>query len=140
MIGALLRLPHEAVMARMLETLAAQDFDVSATELGVFLYPGPERRRPADLARPCNMSRQAMNYVLSGLERRGYLRRQDGLTPASRMVRMTPRGRSVFAALRRCVADIEREWSQVLGTQRFEALRAALHDLSVWLGKLPVSG
>jgi len=37
MIGSLLRLPHEVIVARMLAALNAKGFDISATELGVFL-------------------------------------------------------------------------------------------------------
>jgi hypothetical protein len=70
MIGSLLRFPHEVVMTRILATLDSHRFDISATELGVFLYPPPEGRRPAALAWQCDMTRQAMNYVLTGLERR----------------------------------------------------------------------
>ena len=77
LIGALLRLPHEVVVARILDTINTNGFDITQTELAVFLYPGPEGRRPIDLARQCNMTRQAMNYVLAGLENRGYILRQD---------------------------------------------------------------
>jgi DNA-binding MarR family transcriptional regulator len=136
MIGSLLRLPHEVVMARILAVLASSGFDITPTELGVFLYPGPEGRRPVDVARQCNMTRQAMNYVLAGLERRGYIERHAGLTSASRIVRLTPRGREMVAPIRRCVAEIEREWAAHLGTQRFKALRDTLHDLALWLGKV----
>jgi hypothetical protein len=34
------------------------------------------------------------------------------------------------------VAEIEREWAEHLGAKRFKALRATLHDLALWLGKL----
>src|SRR5512136_1264947 len=86
MIGSLLRLPHEAVVARLLAALHSNGFDVTVTELGVFLYPGPEGRRPIDLARQCNMTRQAMNYVLTGLESRGYILRCAGPSAAVRVV------------------------------------------------------
>ena len=137
MIGSLLRLPHEVVVARMLAVLEGSGFDITPTELGVFLYPGPEGRRPADLARQCHMTRQAMNYVLAGLERRGYLERQAGPHAAATVVRLTARGRAMFEPIRRCVAGIEREWTDHLGAERFEALRETLHDLAVRLGKLP---
>ena len=75
----------------MLAALAKNGFDVTATELGVFLYPGPDGRRPADLARQCNMTRQAMNYVLTGLERRGYIERHAGPSATARIVRLTLR-------------------------------------------------
>lgn len=136
MIGSLLRLPHEAIVVRMLDTINANGYDLSHTELAVFLYPGPEGRRPADLARQCNMTRQAMNYVLAGLENRGYLERQDGPSAAAREVRLTGRGWSLIAQIRKCVVGIEKEWAAHLGAKRFGELRDTLHDLSHWLGKL----
>jgi len=136
LIGALLRLPHEVVMARMLATVAAHGFDITLTELGVFLYPGPDGRRPSDLARQCNTTRQAMNYVLASLERRGYLQRQPTPGATTRVVRVTARGWELIARIRDCLAEIEQEWAAQLGAQRFRALRDTLRDLSVWLGKL----
>ena len=138
MIGSLLRLPHEWVLARMLAALSDGGFDISPTELGVFLYPGPQGRRPSDLARQCNTTRQAMNYVLASLERRGYVERRGGNAgPTSRVVHLTARGWALIAQLRASLGEIEHEWSAHLGPERFEALREALRDLCVWLGKLP---
>jgi DNA-binding MarR family transcriptional regulator len=136
MIGSLLRLPHEVVTARILAVLHGGGFDITPTELGVFLYPGPEGRRPAELARQCNMTRQAMNYVLAGLERRGYIQRQAGPNPAARVVLMTAKSLEMVAPIRSCVAEIEREWAEHLGAQRFKALRDTLRELASWLGKL----
>lgn len=136
LIGALLRLPHEAVLVRMLATVNANGFDITSTELAVFLYPGPEGRRPVDLARQCNMTRQAMNYVLAGLENRDYILRQDGESATARVVRLTDKGRALIAQIRKCVNEIEKEWAAHLGTQRFMALRKTLHDLTLWLGKI----
>ena len=135
-IGVLLRLPHEVVTARMLSALADKGFDITPTELGVFLYPGPDGRRPVDLARQCHMTRQAMNYVLAGLERRGYIERQAGPSAAARVVCLTARGWAMIEPIRSCVDEVEREWAAHLGVQRFKAMRDTLHDLSLWLGKL----
>lgn len=136
MIGVLLRLPHEVVVARMLEAVNAGGFDLTHAELGVFLYPGPDGRRPSDLARQCGTTRQAMNYVLGELEARGYVERRSERESAARRVRLTRRGRAVIAAMRACLAGVEREWSDFLGARRFEALRATLRDLARHLGKL----
>lgn len=135
MIGSLLRLPHEVIAARMLAALDAHGFDLTPTELGVFLYPGPEGRRPIDLARQCNMTRQAMNYVLAGLERRRYIKPRAG-GPA-RVVRLTERGRAAIARIRQSVAGVEREWAAQLGAQKFNALRDTLYQLARAQGKLP---
>jgi len=136
MIGALLRLPHEAVVARMQAALERRGLALTQTELGVFLFPGPDSRRPSDLARQCAMTRQAMNYVLTGLEKRGYLERRDADAANGRVVRVTERGRRVIRVIRREVKEIEREWAAHLGARRFEELRGTLRDLAGWLGKL----
>ena len=139
MIGALLRFPHEIVLARILAALADAGFDLTPTELGVFLYPGPDGRRPSELARQCNATRQAMNYVLASLEERGYVDRRDGAGGVQRVVRLTGRGWEALAVIRRSVTALEKEWSERLGARRFEALRETLRELSVSLGKLPAS-
>jgi DNA-binding MarR family transcriptional regulator len=136
LIGSLLRLPHEVVEARMLADLHEHGFRVTLTELRVFLYPGPDGQRPADLARQCSMTRQAMNYVLAGLERRGYLERRTETGAGTRAVRTTESGRKLLARLRTCVSGIEREWAAHLGKRRFDDLRGTLYDLARWLGKL----
>jgi len=135
MIGSLLRFPHEVVMTRMLAALNQHGHDVSPTELRVLLYPGPDGKRPIDLARQCGMTRQAMNYVLSSLESRGYIERNTVNANAS-VVQLTDRGWELVPVIRNCVATIEKEWISHLGRSRFESLRATLLDLSTWLGKL----
>ena len=137
LIGSLLRLPREVIVSRMLAAVHSRGSDISATELSVFMFPGPDERRPTDLARQCSMSRQAMNYVLAGLERRGFVERHSGASAAARVVRLTAKGWQVIELMRRCVAEIEREWSGYLGERRFKALSETLRELSQWLGKLP---
>jgi DNA-binding MarR family transcriptional regulator len=82
------------------------------------------------------MTRQAMNYVLAGLERRGYLKREAGSGTAKTVVRMTAKGWSLIEPVRNCVREIEQEWTAHLGARRFEALRGVLHELALRLGKL----
>ena len=81
------------------------------------------------------MSRQAMNYVLAGLEARGYIERRDLNGSGGRVVRITERGGKAGALLRRTVVDVEREWAAHVGPARFDALSRTLRDLAVWLGK-----
>jgi MarR family len=74
LIGALLRLPWEAVQGRMLELLHERGFDdLDAAHLNVFQYPGPQGARPTELAAGLRISKQALNYLLGELERLGYL-------------------------------------------------------------------
>jgi DNA-binding MarR family transcriptional regulator len=137
LIGALLRFPREVVVQRMLDALNAHGYDLTPTEVGVLMYPGPEGRRPSELARACAMSRQSMNYLLAGLEERDYLRRADGESGLARVVHLSKRGRDAGLLMRRTVEEIEREWTAFLGETRFRALSETLLELSRWLGKAP---
>ena len=75
-IGALLRLPWEAVTHRILRALHERGFDdIDAPQLAVLLWPGPEGMRPSDLAARMRVTKQALNYLLGDLERLGYLER-----------------------------------------------------------------
>jgi hypothetical protein len=68
LIGALLRMPVEAIRQRMLEDVHAAGFtDVVPAHSDVFRYPGPHGRRPSDLAAEAGTTRQAMNYLLGQL-------------------------------------------------------------------------
>src|SRR5262245_55893541 len=77
LIGALLRVPLDAVRTRMLERLHERGFtDLDPAHLPILQYPGPQGFRPSDLAARLRMSKQSVNYLLGELERRGYLERK----------------------------------------------------------------
>src|SRR5215471_7425262 len=131
LIGALLRVPWEAVQRHMLEGLHEGGFDdFDAAYLAVFRYPGPQGVRPTDLAAQLGMSKQALNYLLRELERLGYLERQphpDDLR--SKRIVLTPRGVAAIGVIRDAVAEVEASWEQRLGPKRFDQLRNLLLEL-----------
>src|SRR5262245_14500093 len=131
LIGALLRTPWEAVQRHMLERLHEGGFaDLDAAYLNVFQYPGPDGARPSDLAARLRISKQALNHVLSQLEKLGYLqRRRDPDDLRSRRIALTARGDAAVRVIRDAVAEIERSWARQLGTKRFEEFRQLLLDL-----------
>jgi DNA-binding MarR family transcriptional regulator len=131
LIGALLRMPWEAVQRRMLELLHERGFDdLDAAHLNVFQYPGPQGARPSDLAVQLRISKQALNYLLGELERGGYLeRRADPDDLRSKRIVLTSRGTSAILVIREAVAEIEAVWSEQLGKKRFEQLRELLVEL-----------
>jgi DNA-binding MarR family transcriptional regulator len=132
LIGALLRLPWEAVQRHMLERLHERGFDdLDAAHLNVFQYPGPQGARPSELAARLGISKQALNYLLGELERFGYLeRRPDPDDLRSKRVTLTRRGISAIRVIREAVGEIETTWAQQLGTNHFAQLRNLLLDLN----------
>jgi DNA-binding MarR family transcriptional regulator len=132
MIGALMRLPWEAVVHRLLRTLHENGFDdIEGPQLGVLLWPGPEGMRPSDLAARMRITKQALNYLLGDLERLGYLERlPDPDDRRSRRIALTDRGRALIPVIRGAVAEIEREWAEAMGDDRFAQLRELLVELN----------
>src|SRR6201981_3617551 len=78
LIGALLRVPAQAIHRRIIEGLNAAGFDdLSVPHIAVFQYPGPDGVRPGKLAERAGISKQAMNQLLRSLEHLGYIVRSD---------------------------------------------------------------
>jgi DNA-binding MarR family transcriptional regulator len=132
LIGALLRMPLETVRRRMLERLHENGFtDLEAAHLTVLQYPGPQGKRPSDLAAQLQISKQALNYLLGELERLGYLERlPDPDDRRSKRIALTQRGMSIIPVIREAVAEIENAWAKQLGRKRFAELRGLLVDLN----------
>jgi DNA-binding MarR family transcriptional regulator len=132
LIGALLRVPWEAVQRHMLERLHERGFDdLDAAHLNVFQYPGPQGARPSELAARQRVSKQALNYLLGELERLGYLeRRPDPDDLRSKRVALTGRGTSAINVIREAVGEMETSWAEQLGPKRFAQLRGLLVELN----------
>ena len=132
LIGALLRMPWEAVQQHMLERLHERGFeDFDAAYLNVFQYPGPQGARPSELAGRLRISKQALNYLLGELERLDYLeRRPDPDDLRSKRIVLTRRGKSAVGVIREAVGEVETAWAKQLGPKRFAQLRNLLLDLN----------
>jgi len=132
LIGALVRRPAEAVHLRIVrEAIAAGFTDLVPAHLAVLRYPGPNGRRPSELAAEVGASKQAMNYLLGQLENLGYVsRRADPHDLRSKRVDLTPRGEALRRAIRRTVTKIEEELEAELGEASYAQLRALLVRLN----------
>jgi DNA-binding MarR family transcriptional regulator len=132
LIGALTRMPADAVRARMLADLHDAGFDdLVPAHLAVLQYPGPEGRRPSELAAQARMTKQAMNYLLRQLQELGYLTRDgDPGDQRFKRIRLTTRGHAAARAIRESVGKVEAELEQELGAKRFSELRRLLADLN----------
>ena len=132
LIGALLRIPWEAVRRHMLERLHERGFDdLDAAHLGIFLFPGPHGAKPSELAARLRASKQSINHLLGQLELLGYLeRRDDPDDMRSRRIHVTARGKSAGLIMREAVMEVERRWEQRLGPKRMALLRELLRELA----------
>ena len=132
LVGALLRVPAQAIHRRIINSLNAAGFEeLRVPHMAVFQFPGPDGVRPGVLAERAGMSKQAMNQLLRSLEKLGYVGRADAPDEGrARIVRLTRRGRAAYAKIHEILRDVEREWSAELGPTRFRQLKQLL--LRVW--------
>jgi DNA-binding MarR family transcriptional regulator len=128
LIGALLRVPAQAVQRRLIQGLNAAGFEeLTLPHMAVLQFPGPDGVRPTTLAERAGMSKQAMNQLLRSLEGFGYIARSDAPDERrARIIRFTKRGRAAYAKIHDLLRDIEREWSAELGPRDFAQLKALL--------------
>ena len=128
LIGALLRVPAQAIHRRLINELNAAGFtELSLPHMAVLQFPGPDGVRPGTLSERAGISKQAMNQLLRSLEGLGYIVRSDAPDESrARIVRFTKRGRAAYAKVHDILRDIEREWIAELGPGRFAQLKELL--------------
>jgi DNA-binding MarR family transcriptional regulator len=127
----LIRRLHLAIRAQLTEDLRARGYhDITPSHIYVFQTPGPDGVRPTELAARALMTKQAMNHLLTGLEERGYIERVTATGDGrARVLRLTPKGRRLTKLIQETSADIERRWSESLGSARMHDLLTALEHL-----------
>ncbi len=136
LIGALLRVPAQAIQRRIIHELNAAGFEeLRVPHMAVLQFPGPDGVRPGTLAERAGMSKQAINQLLRSLEGFGYIVRSDAADEGrARIIRLTRRGRAAYSKIHAILREIEREWSCELGQKSFAQLKELL--LRVWQSPL----
>lgn len=130
-IGALFRFGLQEIRERIAAGVREAGFDdVRPTHVTLFRWPGPDGRRPSEVAADVHISKQRVNDLLRDLERLGYLSLElDSNDSRARIIRLTKRGRRLHKTAVGIHARIETEWSQAVGQQRYRQVRRALDDL-----------
>ena len=128
LIGALLRVPAQAIQRRIIKELNEAGYDeLRVPHMAVLQFPGPDGVRPGTLAERAGISKQAMNQLLRSLESLGYISRADAPDEGrARIVRLTRRGRAAYLRVHDILRDIESQWSTELGTANFALLKELL--------------
>jgi DNA-binding MarR family transcriptional regulator len=93
--------------------------------------------RVTELAQLAQVSKPTVVYLVNDLERLGYVERvPDPDDGRAKLVRLTERGARAQAEARKIVAQIEQDWSLLLGRRDFATLRRLLQRLhdELWPG------
>ena len=130
-IGALLRLAWQAVRERIYEGVQEAGYtDLSRANVFLLRWPPFDGLRPSEIATRNQLSRQAINDLLSDLEKGGYLERvPDPTDGRARIVRFTERGWDLTQVIRDMSFTTEREWTRAIGEARYAEFRDTLREL-----------
>lgn len=134
-IGRLLGRAHIELVAAVHARLDILGFgDVRPAHEPVFQLIDAGGTRVTELAMRAGISKQAMTELVAHLESGGYLTRvPDPSDGRAKLVVITERGWECIAAARAVVAEVEGEWRQAMGADRYAELHALLRDLDAKL-------
>lgn len=129
-LGALLRLPYEALQREVYGGLAARGFpEIRPAHSAVFRHIAPGGSRLTALAERAGMTKQSMAYLVDGLEAAGHVRSlPDPRDGRARLVTLTAKGEKVVAALLELGAEAEARLAERIGAKRAARLRRALEE------------
>src|SRR3954465_9282392 len=130
-LGPLLRDPWLELNARLNAAVAERGFEDLRPALSVvFQHLRDEGSRVTDIAERAQLTKQTVVYLVNELEALGYVERipdpQDG---RAKLVMAHARGRAGGEEARRVAAEIERDWTALIGAKRMRELRELLGEL-----------
>jgi DNA-binding MarR family transcriptional regulator len=130
-LGTLLRDPVLAINELVSEGLAERGFaDFRPAHGTIGQHIADRGSRVTELAKLVQLTKPTVVYLVNDLERLGYVERvPDPADGRAKLVRLTERGARAQEAAREIVAQIEHDWSLVLGERDFAALRTLLERL-----------
>ena len=131
MLGALLRIPFQAIVAQIYAGLQARGYtDLRPAHFVVFQLLPPEGARLTELAEAAQMTKQSMGDLVAHLVAKGYVAlRPDPTDRRAKQVILTARGQKLDATAREIVNQIEKDWAEQLGNNRMAELKQTLRDV-----------
>lgn len=129
--GTLLRDPALAINELVSDGLAERGFaDFRPAHGTIGQHIADRGSRVTELAQLAQVSKPTVVYLVNDLERLGYVARvPDPDDGRAKLVCLTERGARAQQAAREIVAQIEQDWSSLLGRREFATLRALLQRL-----------
>jgi DNA-binding MarR family transcriptional regulator len=131
-IGMIAQQLQRAFEAECFARLAAAGFTGLRMRHSVLLNAlGTDGRRITALAADLGMTKQAMGELVDDLESNGYLERSsDPSDRRARIIRFTDKGQRALAMAVEIIPQIEREYAELVGPERYVQMRATLEELA----------
>jgi DNA-binding MarR family transcriptional regulator len=131
-LGILLREPYRVANERLHHRFAERGHPEIRTPHGnVFAYLDDSGTRVSVLADRAQITKQSMAELVAHLERHGYVERAtDQDDGRAKLVRATKKGNELYAIAREFVAEVEEEWTRLLGKEKIRQLKQLLRELN----------
>jgi DNA-binding MarR family transcriptional regulator len=131
-LGILLREPYRIANERLHQRFAESGHpDIRTPHGNVFAYLDDRGTRVSVLAERAQITKQSMAELVEHLERRGYVERiPDPDDRRAKLVRATEKGDELYGIARKFVAEVEGEWTQLLGKGKMRQLKKLLEELN----------
>ena len=139
MLGALLRIPFQVIVARIHEGLMERGFtELRPAHFVIFQLIDPEGSRITELAERAQITKQSMGDLVKYVETCGYIMRlPDPGDRRAKIVHLTERGRALDLAAREILRQTEIEWAEKLGEEKLVELKQILRDLIALIEEQP---
>jgi DNA-binding MarR family transcriptional regulator len=131
-LGSLLRLPYQALQARVYAALARRGFDdLRVAHSVVFRHIDPAGSRVTALAERAGMTKQSMAYLVDALVTSGYLKSvPDPADGRAKLAVLSARGKRAMTALVELSAQFEADLAARLGETKLQQLRVLLEEVA----------
>jgi DNA-binding MarR family transcriptional regulator len=131
-LGILLREPYRVANEQLHLRFAERGHpDIRTPHGNVFAYLDDRGTRVSVLAERAQITKQSMGELVAHLQRRGYVQRvPDPGDGRANLVRATQKGNELYAIAREFVAEVEGEWTRVLGKRKMRELKTLLAELN----------
>jgi DNA-binding MarR family transcriptional regulator len=126
-IGRLLLVARRDFLARLSKRMRSSNDAVTQAGARLLPYIDIDGTRSVDLARRLGVSKQAVARLVRDLEVSGLLYREpDGADGRAFLVKFTEDGFAYLRRMHECIADVEREYEQLVGKAKMKIVRKAL--------------
>ncbi|MFZ5467290.1 MAG: MarR family winged helix-turn-helix transcriptional regulator [Pseudomonadota bacterium] len=127
-LGALLRLPYRVLAERVYARLGEAGYpEIRPMHSGLLRNIEPGGTRVTTLAERAQMTKQSMSAMVDELVRAGYLSvAPDPADGRAKRVTLTARGIALQATLVRLSTEVEAEFAELIGPDRFAQLKELL--------------
>jgi DNA-binding MarR family transcriptional regulator len=129
-IRAIERGVHRQVLAALVDSGYPS---IRIPHITLLAHMTAEGRRLTEFAELMQVTKSAASQVASALEAQGLVERvPDPTDGRASLIRATPAAAYGFRVARARIAEIEREWSELLGERELSALAMTLATLERW--------